>query len=57
MSIKNKPTDLYTKLHKFSLLAILGVSAVTTGLFIYNVYLFKTGKNLIIILFRFRLVL
>jgi hypothetical protein len=44
MPVNKGRADLYTKLHKLSLVTILGASAVATGLFIYNVYLFKTRK-------------
>ena len=33
----------YDRLHRFGLYTVFGVSAVATGLLLYNLYLFKTG--------------
>lgn len=46
--VNKQKSVLYDKLHRFSIFAIFGVSAVAAGLFIYNVYLFKTGKYSIV---------
>ena len=53
MSLKTNKTVIYNKLHRFSILTILGVSAVTAVLFGYNCYLFKKGKSILVLNLQF----
>lgn len=44
LSKSAKRLAIYDRIHKFSIIGILGLSAVAAGVFMYNVYLFKKGN-------------